>query len=132
MPTLLYVAVKLIAYIAWCWLGLRLWRVGSATFISAIALGSLRLAIGVVFGVTIFLSGPISGEQLLWKYIAIYAPVRVVEWSILAWVIGRRSDIQTGLIWILWCFVGVVVSFVADFASPQGIEGHFCVGRYLC
>ena len=132
MPTLLYVAVKLIAYIAWCWLGLRLWRVGSATLISAIALGSLRLAIGVVFGVTIFLAGPISDEHLIWKYIAIYAPVRVVEWSILAWVIGRRSDTQTGLIWILWCFGGVVVSFVADFASPQGIEGHFCVGRCLC
>ena len=107
-------------------------RAAGLAILSAIALGSLRLAIGVVFGVTIFLAGPISDEHLIWKYIAIYAPVRVVEWSILAWVIGRRSDTQTGLIWILWCFGGVVVSFVADFASPQGIEGHFCVGRCLC
>ena len=132
MPTLLYVAVKLIAYIAWCWLGLRLWRVGSATFISAIALGSLRLAIGVVFGVTIFLAGPISDEHLIWKYIAIYTPVRMVEWFILAALIGRKSDTQTVFNLVLWCVGGIVVSFVADFASPEGVAGHFCIGRCLC
>ena len=132
MAYLLYVAVKLLSYIAWCWVGLRLWRTASPGLMASGIFGILRLTIGIAFGVAIFLMVPTQREDVIWKYIAIYAPVRVVEWSILAWVIGRRSDTQTGLIWILWCFGGVVVSFVADFASPQGIEGHFCVGRCLC
>lgn len=132
MEYALYVGAKLIAYIAWCWFGLRLWRGSSGILIRAVALGFLRLAIGIVFGVTIFLSGPISDEHLIWKYLAIYAPIRMVEWSILAWLIGRRSENQTALGWIMWCVGGIVVSFVADFASPAGVEGHFCVGRCLC
>jgi len=31
-----------------------------------------------------------------------------------------------------WCAGGILVSFVADFASPEGVAGHFCVGRCLC
>ena len=137
MEYVLYVAVKLIAYISWCWFGLRIWHAGSAIVLRAIAMGVLRLAIGIGFGITIFgatllLSGPISAEHLIWKYIAIYAPIRMVEWSILAWIIGRRSETQTRLTWVLWCLGGIVVSFVSDFASPEGVAGHFCVGRCLC
>jgi hypothetical protein len=132
MPTLVYVAVKLISYIAWCWFGLRFWRVGSASLIKAAGLGALRLAIGIIFGVSIFLAGPISAEHLVWKYIAIYVPVRAVEWLIMAWIIGRKSENQTPLKLVTWCLGGIVVSFVADFASPEGIAGHFCVDRCLC
>ena len=132
MATLLYVAVKLVVYIAWCWVGLRLWRVGSASFGRAAIFGILRLAIGVAFGVAIFLSGPIQPEHLAWKYIGIYAPVRMVEWLILALIIGRPSDTHRPLSVILWCLGGIVVSFAADFASPEGVAGHFCVGRCLC
>jgi len=132
MGYLVYVAVKLIVYIAWCWVGLRLWRVESASFVRAAIFGILRLAIGVAFGVAIFLSGPIQPEHLAWKYIVIYAPVRMVEWLILALIIGRPSDAQRPLSTILWCLGGIVVSFAADFASPEGVAGHFCVGRCLC
>jgi hypothetical protein len=132
MATLLYVAVKLIVYIAWCWAGLRLWRTGSANFGRAAIFGVVRLAIGIGFGVAIFLSGPIEPEHLLWKYIAIYAPVRMVEWFIMALIISRRSDTRRPLSTILWCLGGIVVSFAADFASAEGIAGHFCVGRCLC
>jgi hypothetical protein len=132
MAYLLYVAVKLISYIAWCWVALRLWRPGSATLVRATGFGLLRLAIGVAFGVTIFFAASIEPEDVTWKYIAIYAPVRMVEWSILAFIIDGDSDAKTTFNSVLWCLGGIVVSFVADFASPEGVAGHFCVGRCLC
>jgi hypothetical protein len=132
MAYLLYVAVKLISYTAWCWLALRLWRVHNTGFAKAAGFGVLRLAIGVVFGVAIFFVIPTQPQDLLWKYIVIYVPVRMVEWFILALIIGRQSENQTPLKIVTWCVGGVVVSFVADFASPEGIAGHFCVGRCLC
>ena len=128
----LYVAVKLIAYVAWCWLALRLWRTSAASVGNATAFGLIRLAIGVGFGIVIFFAASIDPEDVLWKYLAIYTPVRLVEWFILALVIGRNSDKQTPLNSIFWCLGGIVVSFLADFASPEGVAGHFCVGRCLC
>lgn len=92
----------------------------------------MRLAIGIIFGVSIFLAGPISPEHLVWKYIAIYVPVRAVEWLIMAWIVGRKSENQNPLKTVTWCLGGIAVSFLADFASPEGVAGHFCVGRCLC
>jgi hypothetical protein len=131
MPYLFYVAVKLIAYIGWCWLGLWLWRI-PARFPKAAGFGIMRLAIGVVFGVTIFFVVPTQQEDLLWKYIVIYAPVRLVEWVILALIIRRKPDRRTTFSLFAWCAGGILVSFIADFASPEGVAGHFCVGRCLC
>jgi|SRR5215470_3582695 len=128
----LYVAVKLIAYTVWCWYGLRLWRPGSAKLSRALLFGVARLAIGIGFGLMIFLAFPTGPENLLWKYLAIYAPVRLVEWFILALLIRGQEGKRTRSGIILWCLGGIVVSFLADFASPEGIQGHFCVGRCLC
>jgi hypothetical protein len=58
--------------------------------------------------------------------------VRMAEWFILAVIMGRKSDNQTSLKSLMWCLGGIVVSFAADFASPEGVAGHFCVGRCLC
>lgn len=132
MAYVLYVAVKLIFYIAWCWFGLRLWRASSSSLITAAGFGILRLAIGVVFGIVIFVLVRTQPEDVLWKYIAIYVPVRIVEWFIMVLIVGRKSDRQTAFNSIMWCLGGIVVSFAADFASPEGVAGHFCVGRCLC
>src|SRR5258708_5618883 len=132
MPYVLYVAVKLISYIAWCWVGLRLWRSGSTSLLSAAGFGILRLAIGVAFGVAIFLVVPTQPEDVIWKYVVIYTPVRVVEWFIMALIIGGASDNQTILDSVLWCLGGIVGSFAACFASPEGVAGHFFVGRCFC
>jgi hypothetical protein len=132
MAYLFYIAVKLISYIAWCWVALRLWGASSTSLIRAAGFGILRLAIGVAFGLAIFFAVPTQPENVMGKYVAIYAPVRMVEWFIMALIIGRTSDNQTTLNSILWCLGGIVVSFAADFASPEGVAGHFCVGRCLC
>ena len=131
MAYLLYIGIKLLSYIAWCWLGLRLWR-AVPSWPGALGLGLVRLAIGVVLGVMIFVATPVHHEELLWKYLAIYAPVRLVEWLILAAIILRTSFSTRLRSDLLWCVGGIAVSFLADFASPEGVAGHFCVGRCLC
>ena len=132
MQYVIYVLIKLAFYTAWCWVGLRLWRPDSTRWRKATAFGVLRLAIGVFFGVTIFIAVPTDRSDVLWKYLAIYTPVRMLEWLILGWILRRKSENKSVLFTLLWCLGGIVVSFVADFASPEGVAGHFCVGRCLC
>ena len=132
MTYLIYVLVKLLGYAAWCWLGLRVWRPEAATLWPSLGFGVLRLIIGVVAGVSIFFLVRVERSDLLGKYIEIYAPVRLLEWFVL-WSILRRTSGRAGVAKALcWCLGGIVVSFAADFASPEGLAGHFCVGRCLC
>lgn len=131
MAYIIYVLIKFAAYTAWCWFALRLWR-PTRSWSKATILGLLRLAIGVVFGVAIFIAVPTQPDDVLWKYLAIYTPVRLVEWSILAWIILQSAESKRFSSALFWCLGGIVVSFLADFASPEGVAGHFCVGRCLC
>ena len=132
MQYLIYVLVKLAFYTACCWLGLRLWKPNSTHWSNAIGYGALRLVIGVFFGLAIFISVRAQQEDVLWKYLTIYGPVRLVEWLILAGILRRKHIIKNILVTLLWCLAGILVSFVADFASPEGVAGHFCIGRCLC
>jgi len=132
MQYVIYVLIKLAFYTAWCWVGLRLWRPNSPSWSKATGFGILRLFIGVFFGVSIFIFIAAQRDDLLWKYLSIYTPVRMLEWLILAWIIIRKSENRRPGMVLLWCLGGIVVSFVADFASPEGVAGHFCVGRCLC
>ena len=132
MTYLLYVLVKLACYTAWVWLGLRLWQQDAATAWRALGLGMLRLGIGVFFGVVIFFAVRTERYGLFWKYVEIYTPVRMAEWFLMAVIIRRNSAGKTPSATLLWCLGGIVVSFAADLASPEGLAGHFCVGRCLC
>jgi hypothetical protein len=132
MQYVIYILIKLAFYTAWCWLGLRLWQPDSTRWRKATAFGILRLAIGIFFGVAIFFAIPTQPDNVLWKYLTIYTPVRMVEWLIVAWILRRTSTNKSVPLILLWSVGGIVVSFVADFASPEGVAGHFCVGRCLC
>jgi hypothetical protein len=134
MEYAIYITVKLLSYSLWCWIGLRWVWPGSLSVSRAFGLGVLRLMVGIFFGVAIFFLFPSSPNALLFKYIAIYGPVRLVEWLIIAWVIQLKVSRQypSTLRALFWCVGGIVVSFAADFASPEGVAGHFCVGRCLC
>ena len=116
----------------WCWVGLWIWRTDSARIKKAVALGFVRLIIGICFGVAIFLVVSVQPENLLWKYVTVYAPVRMIEWLLMAFIFGPKLDARTTPKSLLWCVGGIVVSFAADFASPEGVAGHFCIGRCLC
>jgi len=132
MTYLLYVLVKLACYIGWCWFGLHLWRPGDASPLKSVGFGFLRLGIGIMFGTIIFFAAGATREDLLWDYLKIYTPVRLLEWFILAWLIIRNSGSKIAPKAWLWCVGGIVVSFAADLVSPAGLEGHFCIGRCLC
>jgi hypothetical protein len=132
MAYLIYVVVKFACYTAWSWLGLRILQPVTPTFWRATGFGVLRLGIGIVAGVSIFFLVTVHPEELLWKYIEIYTPVRMLEWLILALIMRRRPASPVSLHSLLWCLGGILVSYASDFASPEGLSGHFCVGRCLC
>jgi hypothetical protein len=128
----IYLTVKLAAYTAWCALGLKL--AGRPLGLRAVRLGLLRTALGIGFGFLIFfLASALPLHGTLGEYIALYAPVRVVEWAIL-WVLIRGAG-GPGFIGpraLLWIAGGILVSYAADLASPIPVDERFCIGRCLC
>ena len=128
-----YVAVKCVAYVGWCWVGLRLLDPDRpAPFVRATSLGIGRLAFGVVIGLTIFvaaLSMNNATRNAPLTYFSIYVPVRVVEWTIWHVFVSRKF---AGVKSVGWVLGGVVVSCLADI--PLGIMegGVVPVGRPFC
>jgi hypothetical protein len=99
---------------------------------SAAVWGFARLMLGVGFGVFIFiaaLSMNNSTRNALLTYLAIYVPVRIVEWTILHFFVSKGFHRTKSIGWVLG---GVVVSCLADI--PLGIMegGVVPVGRPLC
>ena len=131
MPLVLYAIVKWLTYILWCYAGIRLSHHQQLRAQRAVALGSARLGIGVFFGAIVFFSGVATQETAAMMYPLIYGPVRLVEWLIIAVIIFRWRGLASVKPW-LWVVGGIAASFLADFASPEGISGHFCIGRCLC
>jgi hypothetical protein len=134
---LFYAITKLVVYCAWCLLGLWLLAPARATLGSAAKYGLLRWLIGLGFGVVAAVAlGSVSRESVATLYVGVYAPLRVVEWAIMAVLIQRLSTsgaaaLRSPKAW-LWVAGGIVVSFASDLASPEGMDGRFCVGRCLC
>ena len=69
---------------------------------------------GVLFGVAIFFAVPAQPDDVLWKYLAIYSPVRLVEWFIVACIVRRHAENPAPKSTLLWCLGGIAVSFAAD------------------
>jgi len=129
----IYVAVKCVAYVGWCLVGLRLLDPDRpALFVRAASLGIGRLALGVVVGLFIFvaaLSMNNATRNAPLTYFSIYVPVRIVEWTIWHVLVSRRF---AGVKSVGWVLGGVVVSCLADI--PLGIMegGVVPVGRPFC
>jgi len=137
-----YVLVKYLAYSIWCYLGLR-WLRGKNSVGAGMAFGSVRLGLGMIFGVSIFVIGgmlhlnaPVNSRL---AYFAVYAPVRYVEWSILAALLGTSGGQVfqiSGAATQRWIIGGIVVSHLADlpliFFSGAGPKAFLPVGRFLC
>ncbi|MDR2128698.1 MAG: hypothetical protein LBP52_06495 [Burkholderiaceae bacterium] len=134
---LVYAIVKFIVYCLWCFIGLRLLAPAHARPVAAIGYGALRWLLGLGLGIGVFiLAGSIKQESAGLLYLLIYTPLRVVEWGIIAAILlGRYKVGKSGGIYarvISWVAGGILVSYLSDMVSPEGLAGKFCVGRCLC
>jgi hypothetical protein len=127
-----YGLVKLAAYVGWCWVALRLAGL-RAQMKRAFGMGLVRWLLGLLLGVLIFIAVRAPREDVLMLYIAVYVPVRALEWGLLAALVLPRGERWPRRRLAAWVAGGIVLSFLTDLTSPQMLEhGHFCVGRCLC
>lgn len=140
MSLLIYIAVKYVAYAAWCRVGVGLLRASGFWLRTSLLFGFIRLVIGVCFGVAVFLAGGMMhlepSANPLPMYFAVYAPIRLVEWSIMAFLIADGSRTIHWAKLCLWILGGIAVSHLADipmFLLLHGGPGEMLpVGRFLC
>jgi hypothetical protein len=142
MVALLYFGLKFAAYCAWMYLGLRTINKDRNTT-AFLAYGCGRLLLGIFFGALIyFLSALLLSKfgygfaQNLATYLAVYVPVRWVEWSIFAALISHISfaEFVVGASKPdrLWRIGGIVISCLADIPLIISFGGVIPTGRFLC
>jgi hypothetical protein len=143
MSWLIYVVAKWLAYVAWCQVGLRLFRSSSRPAL-ALGLGTVRLLLGIGFGVAIFfginmlatLPDPTGGHSAVPLYLLVYVPTRWLEWSIMFGLIQAGVGVRAGLFGVssrdrLWRLGGIALSCCADIPIILSIGG-LPLGRFLC
>ncbi len=144
-----YFVLKGAAYALWCALGVRRFQPERTRRAGlALGLGLLRLVLGLVFGVAIFLGGALvyaglsedgafaASTAMILTYLAVYVPVRWIEWAIIEAILTPRAR---GLGFLLgsdggarrWRLGGVLISCLADVPLMLA-AGGLPVGRFMC
>jgi hypothetical protein len=141
----LYVILKIVAYVALCYGGVRQFRpTWRHPWQWAAGLGLFRFLMGLFAGLAIFmLSNNIyfanrqSSCRAVIAYVSIYVPARWIEWSIMSFIIvpGARRPVAAFAGATnqdrLWRLAGIAVSCLADI--PVFMEvGGLPVGRFFC
>ncbi|HYL85146.1 MAG TPA: hypothetical protein VE263_12995 [Candidatus Angelobacter sp.] len=149
---LLYAVAKFIAYTVWCAVGIGLlWSLERAAnvqlaaaagtssqrkWLLAAGYGFLRLLMGIFFGILIWILGTMLAVNIVnaphrdvITYLAVYVPVRWVEWTILAWIIARNSANRIGY---GWRFGGIAISCLADIPLIAATGWMLPIGRFFC
>lgn len=127
-----FFALKLAAYSAWCWLGLRLLTPARPRAGTAILLGLARVALGLVLGWALVAGMTVAAPRSNRLGVSLPALVlgfvilRWLEWCVLGAVVSRagwspgavlgRSARQQ-----VWRVGGVAVSFATDAGALFGI-----------
>jgi len=146
-----YFGVKLAAYTLWMSVGLSLLRPQDGSRVpTAIVLGALRLSMGLVFGVGIYLVGTLVfavigvatysvgiSIAMIVTYLSVYVPTRWVEWAIFELWIDPRSRSVPGFLSSAsaqgrgWRLGGIAISCLADVPVIISVGG-LPVGRFMC
>jgi hypothetical protein len=110
----------------------------------ALGFGVLRLFMGFFFGILIyFLSSALITHisaglpENTITYLAVYVPVRWIEWSIMAALFRRMPSGSSFLFGEnsrdrSWRFGGIVISCLADIPLIVSLGGIIPTGRFLC
>jgi hypothetical protein len=119
-----YPLIKLLAYVAWCHWGAAFLDVKPGR--SAFKDGGIRFAIGLAFGGAVYLiAGALGAETISWvydrvgrsaAYIAVFTPIRWVEWWIMEHLMAREPDPLTRVSrrTLCWRAGGILTSFASD------------------
>lgn len=144
MVALLYIGIKFLAYSGWIFWGQHTLRHEPAPSpFGALALGFLRLCLGLFFGVLIYLLSATLLSHLgnglapnILTYLAVYVPVRWLEWSIMAVILAPGSFLQfffgAAKPDRMWRLGGIIISCLADIPLIIGLGGVIPTGRFLC
>jgi hypothetical protein len=128
-----YAIAKYLVYSLWCYVALRLFGSPATSVRPALGFGAVRWLLGLGFGILVFLAvGSVNRSNLAVVYFAIYTPLRVLEWTVMAWLMLRQHPPASATARIAWVLGGIVMSFATDAVSPDGLAGRFCVWRCLC
>jgi len=143
-----YLALKACAYILWCFLGAwTVFRSASTPGRAAglgFALGALRLGLGLSLGLVIwFVStmayasvGDVPARTLV-AYLAVYVPIRWLEWALIAFFLTPGARRFGGFFlgssardrW--WRLGGIALSCAADIPVILSVGG-LPLGRFMC
>jgi len=130
---IVYAIVKYLVYSLWCYVGLRMFGGRITSPGTALGFGAVRWLLGLGLGIVVFFAvGSIDRSGLAVLYFAIYTPLRVLEWTVMTWLMLRQHPPASASARIAWVLGGIVISFATDAVSPDGLAGRFCVGRCLC
>lgn len=142
----LYFVAKLVTYCIWCYVGLRLFQPATRLMpAKALGFGILRLFMGFFFGILIYFVssalithiGAGLPENTI-TYLAVYVPIRWIEWSIMSALLARNTPSTSP--WILgwgprdryWRLGGIVISCLADIPLIYSLGGIIPTGRFMC
>lgn len=130
---IVYAIVKYLGYSLWCYVGLRMLAGHTTSLRPALGFGAVRWLLGLGLGLIVFVaSGSVDRSSLAVLYFAIYTPLRLLEWTVMTWLMLRGQPETPLRARVAWVVGGIVISFATDAVSPDGLAGRFCVGRCLC
>lgn len=127
-------ALKLLAYAGWCWVGLRTLTPARPEGRRALSYGALRLLLGLVLGtgfVALLATFAPERNRLGVSPLALvvgFVALRFVEWAVVGLLLTRsawsaRDVAGAGIgVW-LWRAGGVGVSFATDVGALLGVGG---------
>lgn len=130
---IVYAIAKYLVYSFWCYVGLRMLAGQMTPIRPALGFGAIRWLLGLVLGLLVFVAvGSVDRDNLAVLYFGIYTPLRVLEWTVMTWLMLRQQPQSSAAPRFAWVLGGLVISFATDAVSPDGLAGRFCVGRCLC
>jgi hypothetical protein len=137
----LYAVLKGGAYMVWCGYGAKVHGHRDRIWLKGVVYGLLRAVMGAVLGLLLILwlvnALALATQNNLLLYLAVYVPVRWLEWSLLA-VVMDRDHRSLGHFLLgptarsrLWRVGGIAISCLADIPMILSLNG-LPVGRFMC